>query len=255
MGHIRLGNLPRTRKWQQVVGLLETGAATSQVAAATLDASKRGLADAADDPALVQSFYLLTQLPLCARKDNYVEELNKLGVAVTGAPGLMDLIGAFSDSVDASIRRTGGRTDLGEMAQMGAAESLAGVLRERTTSLFGTTPEDVRRELARLGTQRNFSVLARDVFARLTELYVSYFLSRELSNRLPGVRANREFREALSTHCKQASKIVETFAGGWFSKANFEGGITPQKTADFISYAMKKLRDELQKGAEAGGGR
>jgi len=25
MGHIRLGNLPRTRKWQQVVALIEGG--------------------------------------------------------------------------------------------------------------------------------------------------------------------------------------------------------------------------------------
>lgn len=36
MGHIRLGNLPRTRKWQQVIGLLEAGAGTPEVATATL---------------------------------------------------------------------------------------------------------------------------------------------------------------------------------------------------------------------------
>lgn len=29
MGHIRLGNLPRTRKWQQVVALIEGGAGTA----------------------------------------------------------------------------------------------------------------------------------------------------------------------------------------------------------------------------------
>lgn len=252
MGHIRLGNLPRTRRWQQVIGLLEAGAGTPQVAAATLEAAKRGLAEAADDPALIHSFWLLTQLPLCARDENYVHELNRVGLPVTGQPGLMELIGSFSDAVDAHIRRTGGRTDLGEMAQMGAAESLAGILRTRTASLFGTTPEDVRRELARLATPRNFSLLARDFFARLTERYVTYFLSRELSNQLASVAANREFREALSVHCRQASKIVEEFAGGWFSKTNFEGGITRNKAANFIGYAMKKLRTELQRGAEGG---
>ena len=35
MGHIRLGNLPKTRKWEQVVGLIEGGAGTAQVANAT----------------------------------------------------------------------------------------------------------------------------------------------------------------------------------------------------------------------------
>ena len=89
--------------------------------------------------------------------------------------------------MDAHVYRVGGRTDLGEMAQMGAAETLTSVLGQRTTSLFETTPEDVRRELARLGTPVNFSVVARDFFARLTERYLTYFLSRELSNELESV--------------------------------------------------------------------
>jgi len=38
-----------------------------------------------------------------------------------------------------------------------------------------------------------------------------------------------------------ASKIVEQFAAEWFSKANYQGGITPRKAAGFISHAMTKL--------------
>jgi hypothetical protein len=254
MGHIRLGRLPRTRKWQEVVGLLGTGATTSEVAAATLHASKGGLERAARDPALVQSFWLLTQLPLCARKADFVKELENVGVSVAAEPTLTELIGGLSDAVDTHMHRRGGRTDLGEMAQLGAAESLTGVLSERTTSLFGSTAEDVRRELSRLGTPSNFSLLARDFFARLTERYLTYFLSRELSNQLGSIHANRQFREALSLHCKQASKIVERFAADWFSKANYKGGITPKKAAWFIDYALTKLGAELKKGAEGGEG-
>ncbi len=252
MGHSLLGRLPRTRKWQEVVGLIGGGADTADIAAATLGASKLGLDDAARDPALLHSFWLLTQFPLCARKANLVAELAKIGVSITGEATLMELVGGFSDAVDAHVYRVGGRTDLGEMAQMGAAETLTSVLGQRTTSLFETTPEDIHRELARLGTPVNFSVVARDFFARLTERYLTYFLSRELSNKLETVDANRQFREALSLHCKQASKIVEQFAAEWFSKANYQGGITPRKAAGFISHAMTKLGSELQKGAEGG---
>ena len=244
--------MPRTRKWQEVVGLLDAGATTPQVAAATLDASKHGLEKAARDPALAYSFWLLTQLPLCARKSDYSDELRKLGISVTSHPGVLDLVGAFTDSVDGHIRRTGGRTDLGEMAQMGAAESLAVTLRQRTESLFGATPADVQRELANLATPKNFSLLARDFFSRLSERYLTYFLSRELSNH-HSVQESRQFREALSLHCKQAARIVEQFAGGWYSKANFEGRITPRKAANFVQVALKKLQAELDKGAEGGG--
>ena len=236
-----------------MIGLVGAGVATADIAAATLDASKGGLEDAARDPALLHSFWLLTQIPLCARRADFVAELAKIGVSVAGEPTLMmELVGGLSDAVDAHVFRVGGRTDLGEMAQMGAAETLASVLGQRTTSLFETTHEDVRRELARLGTPVNFSVVARDFFARLTERYLTYFLSRELSNELESIGSNRQFREALSLHCKQASKIVEQFAAEWFSKANYQGGVTPRKTAGFISHAVTKLGAELQKGAEGG---
>lgn len=249
MGHIRLGSLPRTRKWQQVVELLDAGAGTAEIAAATLDAAKRGLEQAARDPALVHSFWLLTQLPHYASGDDFVAELSKAGITASSAPTLLELVGGLSDAVDNHVRTTGGRTDLGEIAQMGAAESLASILRERTTSLFGTTPEMVRSELAAIGTKKQFSVLARDFFSRLTERYLTYFLSRQTSSQFKSVPANREFRQALSLHCRQASRIVEEFAGSWYSKANYEGGITPRKAANFVYVALAKLRKELEKGA------
>src|SRR5689334_8949446 len=147
MGHIRLGRLPRTRRWQQVVKLLHSGAEAPEIAALTLAASRRALQQAARDPALVQSFWLLTQLPLCARKPDFADALRNIGISITSSPSFMDLIGGFSDAVDDHVHRTGRRTDLGEMAQMGAAESLSQVLAHQTTTLFGSTGEDVQREL------------------------------------------------------------------------------------------------------------
>ena len=223
------------------------------IAGATLEASKQGLKTAARDPALIQSFWLLTQFPLCARRPDFLAELTKIGVNITAAPTLFELVGSFSDAIDAHIDQVGGRTDLGEMAQLGAAETLTTVLGDRVESLFGSTPDDVRRELARMGTPANFSSLARDFFARLSERYLKYFLSRELSNQLAGVKEGQQFREALALHCRQASKIVEKYASDWFSKANLEGGITPKKAARFVSHAVTKLSAELQKGAEGDG--
>src|SRR5262249_17748124 len=162
-------------------------AATEQIASATLDASKRGLEEAARDPALVYSFWLLTQLPLCAKRGQYQEELRRIGLSVQTEPGILDLVGAFADSVDAHVLRSGRRTDLGEMAQMGAAETLTSTLRRQTPTLFGTSPQDVQRELAKLATPKNFSLLARDFFARLSERYLSFFLSKQLSNRYKSV--------------------------------------------------------------------
>ena len=59
MGQTRLDDLPRTRKWQQVVALLEVGAGAAQLANATMSAAERGLKYAAGDPGVVESVWLL----------------------------------------------------------------------------------------------------------------------------------------------------------------------------------------------------
>jgi hypothetical protein len=256
MGHLRLGELPRTRKWNEVVELVKSEADIDTVAAAALDAAEKGLRKAADDEALNQATWLLTQLPLAARDPKYIERLAELGITVGAAPQVVELVAAFSDAIDAHVRHEGGRSDLGEMAQMAAAEALTAVLSPRSRSLFGTSPEDVRRELGALATPKQFGLLARDFFARLMRRYLGFYLSRELSNHVGGgrrfenINAHSEFDKALDLHCRQAARIVEEFSGSWFSKTDFEGGITPEKARRFGHVAFKKLRAELLRGGE-----
>ena len=223
------------------------------VAALTATAAERGLAGAANDPALVESIWLLTQLSLAARTDDYVNRLKECGLRVQSAPSLMELTGAFSDVVDQKVDRLGSRTDLGEMAQLAATETISSVVGERLPTLFGTTAEDVRSCLGDFATPRNFSILAKDFFGRLTNRYLSYFLSRTLSNhvgrgnRFDNIQAHSEFNDALDVHCRQAARIVEEFAGGWFSKTNYEGGITREAAGRFAHVAAKKINAELRK--------
>jgi len=258
VGHVRLGELPRTRNWVQVLDLVGGGAGAPDVAAATMRAAQRGLEAAAQDKGLVHTVWLLTQVPLAARGADFEDRLRKLGLDVAGSPSLLEVTGAFADAVDAQLRRTGGRTDLGEMAQMAAAESMAKLGTPVIGSLFDNDTPSAQETLGALATPAKFSTLSREFFARLTAKYLTYFLSRELSNyvgpggRFAGIDEHAEFRRALELHCEQASRIVEVFAGGWFSKANFKGPITQRKASGFVQVAMKKLRAEFAKGAEPG---
>ena len=256
MGHTRLGDLPKTRKWQQVVGLIEGGAGTTQVANATIRAAERGFKLAAEDKGVVETIWLLTKLPLAARSQDFAAALRNVGLDVSDSPGLMEVVGAFADAVDRRLANNNGRTDLGEMAQMAASETMWRVIGSRTQSLFGTTPEDVRNAFSRLATNRQFSIFARDFFSRLTYKCLDYFVSRAVSYHVGEGRRFRtlaqqgEFTKALETHSREASKIVEEFSGGWFSKTNWErGGISRPDAASFAHVAMQKLVAELKEGA------
>src|SRR6185369_2904373 len=125
MGHVRLGILPASRKWRQVVEELRLGADVDTVAAAAADAAETALHGASKDPAFLHAFWLLTQIPLAARGPEFAKDLRRLGVDVPDQPSLMDVAAAISAAVDRHAREQGGRTDLGEMAQMAAVESLA----------------------------------------------------------------------------------------------------------------------------------
>ena len=258
MGHVRLGRLPRTREWKQVVALIEGGAGTAQLANATTAAAEKGLNLAAEDKGLVETLWLLTQLPLAARQENFPAALRDAGLDVSDSPGLMEIVGGISDAIDRRLSNNGGRTDLGEMAQMAASETISEVIGGRLPSLFAPTPDDVRGQFARLATNKQFSVFAKDFFARLTSKCLDYFLSCATAyhvgegKRFTTLAQQSEFKKALDTHCREAAKIIEEFSGGWFSKTNWEQkGIPRDKAAGFAHVAMKKIISELKEGARS----
>ena len=258
MGHLRLGVLSRSKKWQQVVEELRLGAGVDTIAASAADAAEASLQGASDDPALLHTFWLLTQIPLAARGPAFAEDLLRLGLQVPDEPSLMDVAAAFSGAVDRYARERKERTDLGEMAQMAAIESLTAIVGSTLPSLFGSTPEDVQREIGRLASGDRFSTLSREFFARLTQRTLDYYLSRELSNHI-GVNerfeddvARAHFDEALAMHCREASRIVEAFSGGWYGKNEYQGdGLTPDTIRRFVPVAFKKMRAELRKRRDA----
>lgn len=259
MGHQRLGKLPQSRKWRHVVELISGGADVHDIAAAVSAAAERSMIDAADDPAARAAFYLITQIPLAARKEHFVSELRTLGLRLSDRPSLMEIVSALADAVDRQVRSADGRTDFGEMVQVAAVESLNAVAGRELPRLFGTSPEDVRNALSGLATVKQFSVLARDFFARLTRRHLDYYLSRELAKhvginaRFQTIREHRQFEEALDLHCRETARIVKEFSGEWFSKQNYEGGIDQAKAGRFVHVAFDKIRKELRMRRDADG--
>ena len=234
MGHVQLGVLPKSRKWRQVVDELRLGAGIEEIAGLAAEAAETSLQAAASDPAFLHSFWLLTQVPLAARGPAFAEDLGHLGIDVTGPPSLMSVVAALSAAVDRHARENGGRTDLGEMAQMAAVESLTAMVAPTLPSLFEPRPEEVQRAIGRLAGGDRFAALAREFFARLTQRSLDYYLSRELSNhigageRFADDHERSQFDQALDRHCREASRIVEEFAGGWYGKNVYQGdGLTP----------------------------
>jgi hypothetical protein len=259
MGHIRLGTLPDTAPWRRVVALIAENADAAAVAEATTRAALRGLERAKGDEGIVYGVWLLSQVVSAAQGPDFAGALHQAGLSVPADPGVFDIIGSFSEAMDRRLLSAGGRTDIGEMAQLAAVESLAYLLGQRSGGLFGTTPVEVQQAARGLSTKQGFATLAHDFFARFAQRFLTYHLGRELSSHVGGngrfarPEQHTEFIGQLEAHCREAAAIMRAFAGGWYSKAHFEGGITPAKARTFVNYALTKLGRELRTRGERDG--
>lgn len=81
MGHIRLGILPRSKKWWDVVALLDGEASAEAIVGMAATASNRDLSEAPDDPRFQFVANLLVTLPLAARSPGFMEQMQALGIA------------------------------------------------------------------------------------------------------------------------------------------------------------------------------
>ena len=260
MGHNRLWRLPGSAKWQHVVALLDDNANLNAIASASADAAEQDLSAAANDHGLTHAFWLLTQLPIAAGQENFVDHLRRIGVAVADQPSLLGLAGALSRALDGHLATRGGRTDVAEMAQNAAVESLTALVSPDLPGLFRPTAEDLQAALRRLRNPDRFSVLAREFFSRVVRKNLGYFLGRELSNHVgPGAKFesidhHAAFNDALDFHCREASRIIKEFASGWYGKRLFlENDITPERATAFTHIAFRKLRSELRRKRNADG--
>jgi hypothetical protein len=213
MGHIRLGTLPKTRKWTQVVNLIASGAEVERIAAASAEAAEHTLESASKDEGLAHAFWLLAQVPQAARDANFADRLWELGLTLPNTrPTLLEVVGAFSNALDAHARESGKRSDLGEMAQLSAVETLTSLVVRQLPGLFGATAADVQQAFAKLSTSNGFTLVAREFFSRLTNRALGYFLSRELSKhvgpnkRFTGVGEHSEFNAAPAAARRGSSR-------------------------------------------------
>src|SRR5438067_13934493 len=137
MGHTRLGELPNSHKWKAVVAAmaqrdLENASASETlpedveiIAQKTLDAAQAGLEKAIDDAGLQHTFYLLTQLALASREDNWEDRLAQVGIHLSKDDSLFDLTVEIQNAIDDHISAHGHPSDISEMAQQAAGEAVS----------------------------------------------------------------------------------------------------------------------------------
>ncbi len=253
MGHIRLGRLYKSRKWNQVIDLLESDGRASQLTGATLSATERQLRKLSFDPTLSHVFWLLVTITWAPRTDEFRPFLADIGINLEERASVFSLVSSLSDHLQKkAVEHTESGVFAG-IANLSFVDTITETVAERPRTLFGSNVEDIQNAFKAYSSQKQFGIISRRFFAHFLSRTVKYFLNKELSNhigsdhRLQSIQSVREFNDALALHTQQSAKILEDFAGGWYSKHNWQqrGQITEEEASNFMAFALRKLRMEL----------
>ena len=252
MGHVRLGRLPKTRTWQEVIDLIAKGANVERIAEAVMRASEKALSTVQGDVGFQEAVHLMTQLAIAASKPDPAAHLSSVGLFIPKDASVAAVALAVSEAMDNSLDGSGRRSDFGEMAQLSLVKAVTQHLKSQLPTLLATTGEDVHAAIHNLRKQKAFGELARGFFANMTNAYMGYFLSKTLSThigegqRFATTNQVALFEAAMKTHCEEASVIVGDFSAKWFSKHRFEegGDISRASAGGFGWFALEKMRLE-----------
>lgn len=254
MGHIRIGRLPKSARWREVVGLMQSDDATSaDVARATLLASEDYLRVAANDPALVRAYWTLVRLMAGARGDDFAGELRRMGLDVEPGTSTIAFISAVSESVRRDSTEAGDGSRAGELAGLALRRALTETVGTQGPSMFGSTADDLRLAFRAHSSDRQFGEVSRQFFGDFLARVLRGALDREAPS-LIGAAPSSEMLAEVDRHSRQSAVIVRTFAEQWFSKKRYEraGDITREDAEGFVAVALRKLRSELKiEGARA----
>lgn len=250
MGHVRLGELPKTRRWSQVVQLIDDPrAAPADIAVAVVTAAEQAYRAAGEDPGIVESLRAMAFLADASRSDDFADRLKEHGILVAGNEDAIGLLRVVLRDTEARFGPVAGRTIFSEFALAALQESLTQVVSEQTGSLFLSGLEDAQHAYRQFSTERGFAKLAHLFFARLLSRSLLYFTDHDAANRLGGdgrLRSEpdlRSFNDAIDRYGSEAARIVEEFAGAWYSKRRWLGGV--DETEGLAAIAMRKIADEL----------
>lgn len=254
MGHIRLGQIPKSATWSQVVALLSvSGPSAAAVAVATEHAARARLDALHDDPSLVYCFWLLSRLASAARRPEFEAALRQLGLDARGSDSIFGFVSQLSDRVRDETSSYTQSGPFGDLAADALTRALAETVGSEGRSFFGSSVDDLEWAMRRHATKKRFAEVAQrffgDFLARTLRFYVDKELPRHVGR--DGFASSADsaaFMHDLDRFARESAVIMETFAGDWFSKHDHESGgaIGRDEAQRFVAHALEKIRDEIR---------
>jgi len=254
MGHERVGFLPRSRRWRDIVDTIGESISSGKrenlppLAAETLECVRARYLRIHNDKGVGAAFGFLVALT-CPERDADTGQLTAARIDLRENPSPVRI----AASLNAWVRLNSASAEYAEIARRAGADTITSwtYKQRHQPNLFGTA--DQAREIWKNGqSAEGFCEISRIFFASFTERYLRYFLEREASSRSNNIDAREQFNEVLrkhldevSQHAFETAKITQSFAAGWYNNHVRDRCPSDSEVRDFLRLCFQKIREEL----------
>lgn len=250
MGHERIGFLPKTQSWKSIVDQLaqfdNDPNSVSYIANQTLENIRALYKKMPYDESVVKAIQFLAILSTSAKKENQQVFLNENGL------NLLDIsLFTLARSAKEFIKTENGSLEINKIACDSVLEAMAKFEHKNKNlqnDLFNETKESIWNKI---GSGSDFCELAREFFASFTDRHLQYYIDRETAHSINDFQKIENFREILNNqitqHSFETSKIMQSFAAGWFNKYGVENIPSKGEISNFLKLAFEKMREEFRR--------
>lgn len=251
MGHERIGFIPKTKQWQLIVEQLQNynddQAAVAKVAADTLDAL-RGLYDSLPyEPSLIASIRFLSTL---CRYSNSTDKLRSIGVEIGDDITMYSLL----HGINQYLSKESDSIEIGKIAKDSLMNAIITYQQTHETNQISFTGFEDKNLWNNIDSGAAFCEMTRSFVAEFTEQNLNYYLERIAASEIKDYSSLISFKQNLekqsktiTTHSQEISKIMQSFAAGWYNKYTKGKNPNDENIVNFLYVTFKKIKEEFRR--------
>lgn len=261
MGHERIGALPHTKRWRDVIAqLAESSGSRADVAAiavAILENVRIQFRKIHLDDGVIAAFQFLVALPKSASAEDASTTSISPRIDLEENPSTLRLISQLRSWIESQE----GSNEYAVIATKASADAIShwSTQQSAQANLF-TSSVDASEIWQRADNGAGFCEVSRLFFSKFTERYLNYFLEREASASMANISERDRLAQQLRVHIDdvsrfafETSRITQSFAAGWFNKHARDKYPSKDESKAFLSIAFGKMREEMRREIHAHG--
>ena len=251
VGHERIGFIPKTKQWQLIVAQLQNynhdKTAVAKVAADTLDALRKLYNSLPYDPSLIASIRFLATL--CRYSDS-ADKMNSIGIEDKDNVTMYSLL----QGVDKYLTIESESLEIGKLAKDSLMNAIITYQQTHETNQISFDGFEDKNVWNDIDSGAAFCEMARSFVAVFTERNLNYYLERIAAGAIKDYSSLITFKQNLekqsktiTTHSQEISKIMQSFAAGWYNKHTKEKIPNDEKIISFLNVTFKKIKEEFRR--------